>query len=153
MGITAWAVDLVDDHDGLELQLQCLLEDKTCLSHRAVEGVHHQQNTVHGGQHALDLAAEVGVSGSVYDVDEVALPTDGRVLGQDRDAAFPFEVVVVHHALGDFLVFPEGSSLAQELVDQGRLPVVDVGYDGDISDFAGFNHCGRQSRRLYGGMG
>jgi hypothetical protein len=104
-----------------------------------------RKHAVDGGQHALDLAAEVGVSGGVDDVDEVALVRDRRVLGQDRDATFPFEIIVVHHALGDFLVLAEGASLTEELVDEGGLPVVDVGDDGDVADLAGFNHGGRQN--------
>jgi hypothetical protein len=42
-------------------------------------------------------------------------------------------VVAVHHALGDLLV-AEGAGLAQQLVDQGGLAVVDVGDDGDVAD-------------------
>ena len=36
----AGAVDLVDDDDGLQLCLQRLLEDESCLRHRAFTGVH-----------------------------------------------------------------------------------------------------------------
>ena len=44
------------------------------------------------------------------------------------------EVVAVHHALGDLLVLAEGAALAQQLVDQRGLAVVDVGDDGDVAD-------------------
>ena len=40
----------------------------------------------------------------------------------------------VHHALGDLLVLAEGAGLAQQLVDQRGLAVVDVGDDGDVAD-------------------
>ena len=43
----------------------------------------------------------------------------------------------VHHPLGDLLVRAEGAALAQQLVDQRRLAVVDVGDDGDVADLAG----------------
>src|SRR4029079_1667566 len=68
---------------------------------------------------------------------------DRAVLGQDRDAALALEVVRVHDALGDLLVGAEGAALAQQLGDQRRLAVVDVGDDGDVSDLAG--HAGRLS--------
>jgi len=142
------AVGLVDDDDGPQPQAQRPHEHVTRLGHGTFVGVDQQEHRVDHAEHALDLAAEVGVAGRVDDVDQIALPLDGAVLAADRDAALALEVVAVHDALGDFLVFSEGSSLAQELVHQGRLPVVDVGYDGDISDFAGFDHCGGQSRRL-----
>ena len=40
----------------------------------------------------------------------------------------------VHHPFGDDLVFPERAGLAEHLVDEGRLPVVDVRDDGDITN-------------------
>jgi hypothetical protein len=66
-----------------------------------------------------------------------ALPLHGAVLRQDGDAALLFEVVAVHHAFGDLLVLAEGAALAQQLVDQRGLAMVDVGDDGDVADLAG----------------
>ena len=62
---------------------------------------------------------------------------DGRVLGQDGDAALPFQLVRIHDALDDGLVGAEGAGLAEHGVDEGGLAVVDVGDDGDIADGAG----------------
>jgi hypothetical protein len=64
----------------------------------------------------------------------VPLPAHRAVLGQDGDAALALDVVAVHHAFGDLLVLAEGAALAQQLVDQGGLAVVDVGDDGDVAD-------------------
>jgi hypothetical protein len=75
------------------------------------------------------------VSGRVDDVDAVALPGNGGVLGQDGDAAFLFLVIGVHHALGEHRAFGQGAGLLQELVDEGGLAMVDVGDDGDIAQF------------------
>ena len=130
-------VDLVDDDDRLQAERERLLGDEAGLRHRPFEGVDEEQHRVDHRQHALDLAAEVGVAGRVDDVDVGALPLDRAVLGQDRDAALALEVVRVHDALGDLLVGAEGAALAQQLVDQRRLAVVDVGDDGDVSDLAG----------------
>ena len=82
----------------------------------------------------LDFPAEVGVARRVDDVDVGALPLDGAVLGQDRDAALALDVVAVHHALGHLLVLAKGAALAQQLVDERGLAVVDVGDDGDVAD-------------------
>ena len=129
----AGAVDLVDDDDRLQAQRQRLARDEARLRHRAFDRVDQQQHAVDHRQHALDLAAEVGVAGRVDDVDVRAFVVDGAVLGQDGDAALLLEVVRVHHALGDVLVRGEGAGLLQQLVDQRGLAVVDVGDDGDVA--------------------
>jgi len=88
----------------------------------------------------LDLAGEVGVARRVDDVDlhrllrARDLVEHGRVLRQDRDAALLLEVVGVHDPLGDLLVLAEGAGLAEHVVDEGGLPVVDMGDDGDVAD-------------------
>ena len=97
-------------------------------------------------QHALDLAAEVGVAGRVDDVDARPLPGDGGVLGEDGDAALALEVVRVHRAVGDHLAAAELPRLAQEAVDQRGLAVVDVGDDGDVADV--WACCGHRGGRM-----
>ena len=57
------------------------------------------------------------------------------VLGEDRDAALALEVAGVHDAVHDGLIFAVDAALLEHLVDQGGLAVVNVGDDGDISDF------------------
>ena len=73
------------------------------------------------------------MAGSVDDVDLYAVTDDGRVLGQDRDALLTLEVHGVHDTLGDFLVVPEGTGLAQQGINEGCLAVVDVRDDGDVA--------------------
>ena len=70
----------------------------------------------------------------VDDVDAVVVPADRRVLRQDRDAAFLLDRVRVHQALGLLLPHVERAGLLQELVDQRRLAVIDVGDDGDVAE-------------------
>ncbi len=45
------------------------------------------------------------------------------------------DVVAVHHALGHLLVFTEGAALAQQLVDQRGLAMIDVSDDRDVANF------------------
>ena len=85
-------------------------------------------------EHALDLAAEVGVAGRVDDVDAHALPGDGGVLGEDRDAALALERVGVERALLHDLAAAERAGLLEQPVDERGLAVVDVRDDGDVSD-------------------
>ena len=73
------------------------------------------------------------MAGRVDDVDVRALPFDRAVLREDRDAALALEVVRVHHPLLDMLVRGERARLREQLVDERRLAVVDVGDDRDVA--------------------
>ena len=92
VGTRAGAVDFVDDDDGMQSHVEGFLGDEAGLWHRAIHGVHQQENAVNHGEDALDFAAEVGVSGGIDDVDLVVFPADGGVFRHDGDAAFAFEV-------------------------------------------------------------
>ncbi len=70
----------------------------------------------------------------VDDIDLDALVFDRDVLGQDRDAALALLVIGVEDAVLDLLVRAEGVGGLQELVDEGRLAVVDMRDDCDVSD-------------------
>ena len=95
LGAGVGTIDLVDDDDGSELGLEGLGEDVAGLGEGALGGVNEEDDAVDHLEGALDLAAEVGVSGGVDDVD-LGLGTagvvvlDGGVLGEDGDAALPF---------------------------------------------------------------
>ena len=126
-------VDLVDGDDRLEPDLQRLGDDELRLRHRPFGGVDKDDGAVDHGEDALHLAAEIGVAGGVDDVDAGVFPGDRGRLGHDRDAAFFFEIVRIHHAFGDALVLAEGARLLQQTIDECRLAVVDVGDDSDIA--------------------
>jgi hypothetical protein len=133
-GVGAGLVHLVHHHDGLEAQGQGLLGHEARLGHRAFLRIDQQHHAVHHGQRTLHFAAEVGVAGGVDDVDVGAFPAHGAVLGQDGDAAFFFDGVVVHHGVDHFFVLGKGARLAQQLVHHGGLAMVNVGDDGDVAD-------------------
>ena len=127
-------VDLVDDHDDREAELEALPEDEPRLRQRAFGRVDQEQSAVGHEQGALDLATEVGVAGGVDDVDLRPLPANARVLREDRDPALFFEVVGVHHALDERFVLAERPRLAEHVIDQRGLTVVDVCDDRDVTD-------------------
>ena len=127
-------VDLVDGDDQRQVLLQSLLQNKTGLGHAALGCIDQQQNAVDHLQHALDLAAEVGVARGVDDVDLDAVVLAGAVLGQNRDAALTLDVAGVHDALGHLLVGTESTGLLQHLVDQGGFAVVNVRDDRDVAE-------------------
>ena len=61
------------------------------------------------------------------------LPTDSAVFGEDGDAAFTLNRVVVHHGVHYFFVLGKRARLAKQLIDHGGFAVVNVGNDGDVS--------------------
>ena len=134
VGAGARTVDLVDHDDRLEAEGQGLAGHEAGLGHRAFDRVDQQQHAVDHRQHALDLAAEVGVARGVDDVDLDAVVLAGAVLGQNRDAALTLDVAGVHDALGHLLVGTESTGLLQHLVDQGGFAVVDVRDDRDVAE-------------------
>ncbi len=127
------AIDLVDQHDRTQAEGERLAGDELGLRHRAFGRVDQHHHAVDHRQDTLDLAAEIGVAGGVDDVDAGIFPHDAGALGQNRDATFLFQVVAVHHALVNLLVFAEGAGLAEHGVDKGGLAMVDVGDDGDVT--------------------
>ena len=59
---------------------------------------------------------------------------DRGAFGEDRDAALALQLVRIEGALGDLLVGAERAALAQQLIDQRRLAVVDMRDDRDVAD-------------------
>ena len=129
------AVDLVDDDDDAVTQLQRAGEDEARLRHGALSGVDEQDNAVDHLEDTLDLAAEVGVARGIDNVDLGVAIADGGVFGEDRDAALTLEVVRIHNAVDDLLIFAVHAALLEHFVDEGGLAVVDVGDDGYIAKF------------------
>jgi len=106
-------VDLVDHHDRLQAVAEGFAQHEARLRHRAVDRVDQEQHAVDHRQHALDLAAEIGMPRRVDDVDVRALVANRAVLGEDGDAALALEVVRVHDPLLDVLVGGKGPRLLQ----------------------------------------
>ena len=137
-GARVGAVDLVDDDDRLEAERERLAGDELGLRHRPFGGVDQQDDAVDHRQDALDLAAEIGVAGRVDDVDvgDIALPHPAirrGAFGEDGDPALFFEVVRIHRPLFDALVVAEGARLAEKLIDERGLAMIDVGDDRHVT--------------------
>ena len=131
---TVGLVDLVHHDDGLEANLQGLLQHKARLGHRTLEGVDKQQTAVGHVQYALHLATEVGVSRSVEDVDFRSFPIDTDILRKNGDASFALKVVSVQHLRGQVLSLTEQISGQHHLVHECCLPVVYVCNNCNVSD-------------------
>ena len=132
-----WPVDLVDDDDHTQTEAQRLTEHEARLRHRPFHGVDQQQRAVHHVEHALDLAAEVGVARRVNDVDLGIVPGNGSVLGENGDTALAFEIVAVENALtccARGCGITEYVRLLQHAVDQRCFAMIDVCDNCDVSN-------------------
>ncbi len=128
------AVDLVDYKDRRELRFERLIEHIACLRQGAFRGVDEQHHAIDHLECALNFAAEIGVARSIDDIDLGVAIDDGRVLGQNGNAAFALEFVRVHDPLSDRLVGAVGAGLLEHGVDERGLAMINVGDDGDIAD-------------------
>ena len=131
-------VDLVDDDNRSQAQRQRLAADELGLRHRAFGSINQQNHAIDHRQDALHLAAEIGVARGVDDVDVIRVPVgigpfNAGALGEDGDPAFLFQVIGIHGAFGHALVVAESAGLAEQLVDQGGLAMVDVRDDRDVA--------------------
>ena len=71
---------------------------KRVLRLRTLGGIHHEQHAINHVHDALDLAAKIGVSGRVHDVDVVIIVFERGVLGADGDDFFLLQVNRIHQA-------------------------------------------------------
>ncbi len=104
-------VDLIDTDDDRERQFQRFFQYEFCLRHGAFESVHHQNDAVYHLQHPLHFAAEIRMSGGIHDIDFYIFIEDCRILGQDCDTAFPFDIVGIHDAFRYLLIGAEDAAL------------------------------------------
>ncbi len=136
-------VDLVDDDDGLQPQRQRLAGDELGLRHGPFGAVHQQDHAVDHAEDTFDLGPEIGVSRRVDDIDADVVPFDAGAFGKDGDPAFFLQIVGIHRAFFHPLVFAERAGLAEQLIDQGGLAVIDVCDDRNIAQL-----CGHGENRL-----
>lgn len=133
-GARVGTVDFVDDDDRFQVELERFVKDETCLRKRSLGGIDEKQDAVRHIEHALDLTAEIAVPGGVDDIDFAVFVADADILCEDRDSAFPFDIVVVKETLVHFLIFTKNFRLFDDLVYESGLAVVYVRYDSDVSD-------------------
>src|SRR5690606_21998959 len=82
---------------------------------------------------AFDLATEVGVTGSVDQIDLHAAVVDRDILSENRNPALTLQIVAVENPLAEFGLTVL-AALPQQTVDQRRLAVVDVGDNNNVAD-------------------
>ena len=131
-------VDLVDADDDGKAKSHCLGQNKTGLRHRAFKCIHYKDDAVHHLQNTLYLTAEIGVAGSVKDVDFDAVVVDSGILTGNGNASLTFDGAGVHDSVGNRLVLAEHAALTKQAVNQSCFAVVNVSNDGNVSNVFSF---------------
>jgi len=115
--IREFPIDFVYDDDRLETVSQGFAKHKSSLGLRSVFGVHQKQYAIHHFHNPLNFSTEIGVSGSVDDVDGLSFPVDGSVFGLNRDAFLPLQVHGVHRPFFRFLILAVNAALLHQAID------------------------------------
>ncbi|CDA98224.1 putative uncharacterized protein [Lachnospiraceae bacterium CAG:215] len=132
------AVDLVDADDDRKIQLQRFAEYEFGLRHCALKCIDNEDDTVDHFQNTFHLAAEIGMSRCVDDVDLCSFVKNCGIFREDRDSAFSLNIVGIHDTFRNFLILAEYTALFEQFIDQCCLTVVDMGDDRNISDVFSF---------------
>ena len=132
IGASVGAVDLIDHHDWAQTLFQRFAQHKLGLRHWPFCGIGQQNDAVGHAQHALNLAAEIGMSGCVDNIDARVVPHHGSRLGKDCNAALLFQIAGIHQPFFDMLIVAEQAGLLHDRVDERRLAMVNMGDDCDI---------------------
>ena len=136
--VCAWQVNLVDYRNNLQVMLDGKIGVCQSLCFNTLGSIHNQQRTFAGSQRTGYLVVKVDMSRGVDEVKFIGVPIFCFVFnlngaGFDGDAAFPFQVHVVQKLI---FHFTQGDRLClfQNSVGKGRLAVVNVGNDAEISN-------------------
>ncbi len=135
-GTCTWTIHLIHHNDRLQAQRQRLAGNETRLRHWAVNRIDQQQHAIDHRQHSLHFTAKIRMAWGIDDIDVSAVVLNRAVFGQNRDAALFFQVIGIHDAGIDLLVFAEGAGLTQQLIDERGFAVINVGDNGDVADGA-----------------
>ena len=134
LGIGTLSIHFVDYHHDAQPAGNGMPQHESRLGHRTLRRVDQQQRSIRHLQHALDLTTKICVARRVDDVYLHIVVGNRYVLRKNRNTALALLVVGVQHAFLHLLPLTKRARRAKHLVDQRRLPVVDMGDDGDIAN-------------------
>ena len=140
--VRVWTIYLVNHNDHTKPKPQRLTQHETGLRHRSFNRVDQQQSAIDHIEHALDLATEIGMTGSIHDVDFHVIPDHGGVFCQNRDAPFAFQCVRVENPLACGVGIPKHFGLLEHSVYKRRFAVVNMRNDSNVTNIGScLCHC------------
>ena len=126
-------IDLVQNHHWLEAQRQGFRGHEFCLRHRAFGSIDQQNHAIDHRENPLNFAAEVRVTRRIHDIDTRAFILDGGTFREDRYTPLSLQVVGIHRSFSNSLIGAKRPGLLQQLINECRFSVVNVGDDRDIT--------------------
>ena len=138
LGLGGGEVDLVDHRHDLVVVLDRLVDVGERLRLDPLRRVDHQQRALARGEGAADLVGEVHVPRRVHQVELILEPVLGGIvephrLRLDRDPPLTLNVHVIKDLLAHLPRRQPPRRLDQP-IRQGRLAMVDVGYNRKVAD-------------------
>jgi hypothetical protein len=104
------------------------------LWHRTLGRIDQYERTVSHADDPFYLTAKISVTWRVDDIDFHAAVVQRDILGKNSDAAFLFKIPGIKDSFASQLTFAELATLAQQAIDQGGLPMIDMGDDDNVSN-------------------
>ena len=132
-------VYFVNDDNGMQVQMQCLLQNESCLWHGSFKGINKKQHAVSHFQYSFHFTSEIGVAGGINDIYFNSFVFDSSILAENSNAAFAFELIAVHDQITGLLVIAKHVSLVQYSINQRRLSMVNVGNDSYVPNCSLFS--------------
>ena len=138
VGLRARQVDFVDDGDDVETVVDREVRVRERLRLDPLGRINKEQRSFASGQRPGDLVREIHVPRRVDQVQDVLVPVLGLVMQADRvrldrDPALALEIHRVEHLRFHFTGL-QGAGELQKPIGQGRLAVIDVRDDREITD-------------------
>ncbi len=130
-------VDLVKHRHDFHIEIKSGIAIGHGLGFNPLGSIDHQERTFASGQGTGNFVGEVHMSRRIDQVQVIDLPVprlvaQGRRLGLDGDTPLALDIHRVEN-LGFHLAVGQAAAQVNDAISQGRLPVVDVGNDGEVS--------------------
>ena len=130
-------IHLIDEYHTGNTVVLCLSPYSLCLRLNASSGRHNSNCAVENTERSLNLNCEVNVSGSVDDVDSVALPGSCCSSGSNRDTSLLLLNHPVHRSctVVNLSQYTVDTCVVEDTLCCCCLTCIDMSHDTDISRF------------------
>ena len=96
IGTAICFINLIDNHNWLQMQLQCFLQHKTSLWHGAFKSIHQKYNAIRHFQYTFHFTTKVTMARCVNHIYFDAVVGNSSVFGENGNATFLFKIIAVH---------------------------------------------------------
>ena len=132
-------INFINHHNRPKLMLKSLFEHEPSLRHRPLGRIDEQEHAIRHRQHPLNLSPKVRMPRRIDQVDFHIQPIRRAVINrnifcQNCDPPLALQWIGIQQSILGNLTRPELAALPEQRIDEGRFAMVDMGYNGKISD-------------------